>query len=91
MREACTSMKDASSGPTYRLVVRGELDGRYACLFEGMTMEQVAGTTVLTGCVVDQARLHGFIERIQELGLELLEIQQVKERTAPSTDPSAGD
>jgi len=62
----------------YRLVVRGELDGRYACLFNGMRLEPVAGTTVLTGDVVDQAQLHGFIERIEELGLELVEVQQLQ-------------
>jgi hypothetical protein len=61
----------------YRLVVRGELDGRYACLFDGMTLEPVAGTTVLTGTVLDQAQLHGFIGRIEELGLELVEVQQI--------------
>lgn len=62
---------------TYRLVVRGELDARFAYLFEGMTMERVGGTTVLTGEVIDQAMLYGFIERIEELGLELLAVQQL--------------
>jgi hypothetical protein len=41
-----------------------------------MTLERVAGTTVLTGEVVDQARLHGFIDRLGELGLELLEVRR---------------
>jgi hypothetical protein len=65
------------TGTAYRLVVQGELDQRYASLFDGMELQQVSGTTVLTGEVVDQAHLHGLIERIEELGLELLEIQQV--------------
>jgi hypothetical protein len=69
----------AVKGPEYRVVVRGELDPRYACLFDGMQMYRVAGTTVLTGRVVDQAQLHGFIERIEELGLELLSLQQTRE------------
>jgi hypothetical protein len=67
-------------GPEYRVVVRGELDSRFAYLFDGMQMERVAGTTVLTGRVVDQAQLHGFIERIEELGLELLSLQQTSGR-----------
>ena len=54
-------------GATYRIVVRGELDDRFAFLFNGMRMERVAGTTVLTGTVVDQAQLHG---------LDLLRIEQ---------------
>jgi hypothetical protein len=65
------------TGAHYRLVVRGELDARYASLFEAMAMDRVGGKTVLTGEVVDQAHLHGLIERIEELGLELLEIQRV--------------
>jgi len=70
-------MKNGRSRATYRLVVRGELDCRYAYLFDGMKMEQVGGTTVLTGSVRDQAQLHGFIDRIEEFGLDLLELQQV--------------
>jgi len=61
---------------SYQLVVRGELDDRFAYLFEGMQMERVTGTTVLTGPVRDRAQLHGFIERIEELGLELVSVQQ---------------
>ena len=60
-----------------RLVVRGELSARFFYLFEGMDMERIAGTTVLTGYVRDQAHLYGLIERIQELGLELLELKRV--------------
>ena len=67
---------------TYRLVVRGELDARFSYLFNGMQMERVAGTTVLTGRVLDQAQLHGFIERIEELGLELLSVEQISEPSA---------
>ncbi len=68
---------DARGGARYRLVVRGELDARFGCLFDGMELECVSGTTVLTGAVRDQAQLHGFIERVEELGLELLEVRQV--------------
>jgi hypothetical protein len=64
-------------GALYRIVVRGELDERFAYLFNGMQMERIEGTTVLSGKVLDQAQLHGFIERIEELGLELLGIEQV--------------
>ena len=62
----------------YTIVVRGELDDRFSHLFDGMRMERVDGTTVLTGCVIDQAQLHGFIERLEELGLELLSVKQLE-------------
>jgi hypothetical protein len=67
-------------GATYRLVVRGELDARFAYLFNGMQMEPIDGTTVVTGRVVDQAQLLGYIERFDEFGLEILSVEQTSER-----------
>lgn len=65
---------DRAQGRRYRLVLRGELGEPFGFLFEGMQMDVVAGTTVLTGTVIDQTRLHGLLERVQELGLELVSI-----------------
>jgi hypothetical protein len=64
-------------GTAYRIVVRGELDDRFAYLFSGMEMQCADGTTVLTGSVVDQAQLHGLIERLEELALELVSVEQL--------------
>jgi len=65
---------DRARGRRYRLAFRGELGGPFGFLFEGMRMDRVAGTTVLTGRVIDQAHLHGLVQRTQELGLELISI-----------------
>ena len=65
------------SGTAYRIVVRGELDDRFAYLFNGMEMQRIDGATVLTGNVLDQAQLHGFIERLEELALELVTVEQI--------------
>ena len=67
----------------YRIVVRGEVGDRFAFLFEGMQMEQVDGTTVLTGTVVDQAHLLGLIQQAQELGLEVVSVEPADQ---PSSD-----
>jgi hypothetical protein len=77
---------DPAGGGRYRLVLRGELGDCSGRLFEGMQMDRVAGTTVLTGSVIDQVHLRGVIQRTQELGLELISIQQVsiQPRTRPS-------
>jgi hypothetical protein len=72
---------DATRHKRYRLVLRGELGDRFGVLFDGMQLERVAGTTVVTGLVVDQAHLHGLINRTQELGIELVSVQQVDEAT----------
>jgi hypothetical protein len=53
---------DRARGRRYRLVLRilrGELGEPFGYLFEGMQMDRVAGTIVLTGRVIDQAHLHG--------------------------------
>ena len=61
----------------YELVVRGEIGDRFAARFEGMRLERRAGRTVLSGTVRDQAQLHGLIERIAELGLELVSVNPI--------------
>ncbi len=59
---------------SYRLVLRGELGDSFGVLFDGMQLERIAGTTVLTGDVTDQAHLLGLIERAQDLGVELVSV-----------------
>ena len=68
---------------SYRLVFRGELGDRFAFLFEGMQMERLEGTTVLTGNIVDQTRLSSLISQIQELGLELVSVVQTEASDEP--------
>ena len=72
---------ERARGSRYRLVLRGELGEPFGFLFQGMQMDQVAGTTVLTGRVIDQAHLHGLIQRTQELGLELISIHPARARS----------
>ena len=76
---------------SYTLVVRGELDDRFVYLFNGMTMQKQAGTTVLSGTVIDQSQLHGHIARIQELGLELLSIKQTSGPSDASIERGESD
>jgi hypothetical protein len=62
-------------GPTvYRIVVRGELSQRYIPAFEGMTLVAANGETAIIGPVTDQAHLHGLLNRVSDLGLELLSV-----------------
>jgi outer membrane PBP1 activator LpoA protein len=64
----------------YELVLRGELGDRFEPLFEGMRFERRAGQTLLRGEVRDQSQLHGLIERIAELGLELVSVNPIDTR-----------
>ena len=79
---------EQTRGRRYRLVIRGELGEPFGFLFEGMTMDRVAGTTVLTGSVIDQAHLHGLIQRTQDLGLELISVQQAEEGSDETERPA---
>jgi len=75
---------------SYRLVLSGELSDRFGFLFEGMQIERLAGTTVLTGPVADQAHLLGLIEHILELGAELLSVEPADGPAAQPPGPAAG-
>jgi hypothetical protein len=65
------------TGTVYRIVVRGELSRRYAQAFEEMEVETEAGRTILTGEVIDQPHLHGIIDRVGGLGLELVSVEPI--------------
>ena len=48
--------------------------------------------TVLSGHFVDQADLHGFLDRLRALGLEVVEVRRVVapvEDDPPASDPEA--
>ena len=78
-------MKPEPAGAaTYEFVIRGELDERYGRLFEGMEMKCRGGTTVVTGTVRDQADFYGLVDRIEDLGLQLLSVQQTPTSPAGS-------
>ena len=63
----------------YQIVVRGELSERFAMAFDGMTLAAGDGQTAITGPVVDQAHLHGLLNRVGELGLELVSVNATQE------------
>jgi hypothetical protein len=58
----------------YEIVIRGRLGERFASGFEGVRVETRPGETVLVGCFADQAQLHGLLDRIQGLGIELVSV-----------------
>jgi hypothetical protein len=74
------------TGKIYRIVVRDEIGERFALAFEGMEMEARCGQTILTGEVIDQPHLHGILDRISSLGLELVSVEALPQGTQDS-DP----
>ena len=78
------------TGKVYRIVVRGELSRRYAAAFEGMKMETQPGRTVLTGEGIGRPHLHGILDRINALGLELLSVEACPKNKKTEEAGSAG-
>jgi outer membrane PBP1 activator LpoA protein len=68
-------MRKKGTAKVYRIVVKSELGDRYVSAFEGMRMETRDGQTILTGEVKDQSHLFGILQRLNDLGLELLSVQ----------------
>ena len=59
----------------YEIRIKALLDARWAAWFGGMSLTtERNGTTVLSGPVVDQAELHGLLQKVRDLGLPLLSV-----------------
>jgi len=66
-------------GGSYEIRIRGRLSDAVAAAFEGLSATVEPVETVLHGPVRDQAALYGLLDRIQSLGLELLEVRRLPE------------
>jgi hypothetical protein len=71
---------------SYRIVVRAEIGERFAAAFEGMEVKISEGQTIISGEVVDQTHLHGILDRMNALGLELVSLQPLPEELAGGTN-----
>ena len=69
---------------TWEVRVRGAIPQAVLAELCVIEMTQEPAQTVLTTLPLDQAGLHGVLERLRNLGLDLVEI-----RTLPSSDPTA--
>jgi hypothetical protein len=68
--------KDRRTGTVYRIVARSALEDRYASAFDGMHVQRAEGRTVFTGEAED---LLSILERINDVGLQLLSVQILSE------------
>ena len=68
----------------YEIRVAHRLDDELAAVFEGLDVTAEGETTVIRG-EMDQAALHGLLDRVRMLGLELLEARRVPGMTGGET------
>ena len=64
-----------SETETYEIRIQGRLGERWTAWFDGMELVTAGdGSTLIRGEVVDQAALHGLIQKVRDLGLPLLSV-----------------
>jgi hypothetical protein len=71
-------------GGSYEIHIKGRLSDSMLAAFEGLTATVQPVETVLHGPVQDQSSLHGLLDRIQSLGLDLVGIRQLPAAAADS-------
>lgn len=69
------------SGLAYEIRVKDHLEKHWSSYFEGWSIENLEnGEVLLTALNIDQAGLHGALNRIRDLNLTLLSVRQIRTR-----------
>ena len=73
----------------YEICIGGHLDARWAAWFDGLALTHDSdGTTVIHGPVVDQAALHGLLQKVRDIGLPLVSVTRVDNSRAETHSPT---
>jgi hypothetical protein len=77
----------------YQIRIKGRLGATALSAFPTMVCETKGGETMLTGSLDDRSAVFGVLGQIESLGLELLELRQirVRPRLAESKETGAFD
>ena len=70
----------------YQICIRGRVTERLGSALEGMRLESGAAETMFIGEIRDQSQLYGLLNRVRDLGLDLVSVQP-----RPAVDPTADD
>ena len=63
----------------YEIRVEGHLSSRWEAWFDGLHLTRAAdGTSVLRGPLVDQAALHGVLQKLRDIGVPLVSLSQLR-------------
>ena len=61
----------------YQIRVKGVLDPQWTSWFEGFTIEEEIGNTLISGPFTDQAALRGVLNKLWDLNLNLISINPI--------------
>ncbi len=64
----------------YQIQIQGQLDESWSDWLGGLTITpQPNGETLLVGSIVDQAALHGILDKLYAMNLPILSLMQVRD------------
>ena len=61
----------------YEIRIKGRLSDALCCAFQDFNAAVRPAETVMRGELRDQSELHGVLDQIQSLGLELIEVRRI--------------
>jgi hypothetical protein len=70
----------------YRICVRGRLSERFGSALEGMHLQIDSEFATFTGEICDQSQLYGLLNKVGDLGLELVRVQPYSATAAALSD-----
>jgi hypothetical protein len=80
----------SSPGCRYAIRIEGLLDVHWSEWLEGMTLtHEEGGVTRLEGPVIDQAALHGLLNKLRDLRLTIVTVERLK--AVDTAAPSSGE
>ena len=90
MTQAGGPTNDRREAGRYEIRIQGHLDTRWAGWFDGLSLTHDSdGTTVIRGPVVDQAALHGLLQKVRDIGLPLVSVTHVDPKQPNELDVEA--
>ncbi len=81
----------ATRGSLYAIRIRGRLGATALSAFPSMAYQMMGGETVLTGWLEYRSALFGVLTQIEGLGLELLEVRQVRTSSQSRESDTSAD
>src|SRR5947199_7031508 len=92
-QEGLSPAPDFSPGYRYAIRVEGLLDAHWSEWLNGMTIShEEGGVTRLEGRIIDQAALHGLLNKLRDLRLSIVTMERLGDMggDAPLSDEAAG-
>jgi hypothetical protein len=75
-----SDMREGGVMPIYQIRLKEQLGQHWSSWFDGLAITiEVNGETVLTGEIIDQAALHGLLNKVRDLQLTLLAVYPLED------------